>query len=225
MPRLRTPGPGSYELPGNMTIGGSMGGRPTASFASNSKRSSRASQDAGGDPVAYDIEKAGIHLGNKEPICHSSKRSFNRDVGAGRGSFNSSSARSSSKSAGSQRGGPGENDYSHMYSCGNASTQVTSSFLSAMPLGGHVRKSSTPGVGEYEPEKMGSKNHARDGASHMFAGGVKSRSMASSSASGTNVGPGSYDLEAETLSRKGLSSANPRLPAFGSSSVRMREDE
>ena len=144
MVRLRTPGPGAYETPSHLTISGSMGGRPTASFASNSHRANKvSSRDSSGDPGAYDIERSGVHLGKKEPMSARTRRSFNRDVNGGRGSFNSTTQRSSSAPPRSTRGGPGEHDYSHMYACGNSSTQVTSSFLSAMPLGGHVRKSET----------------------------------------------------------------------------------
>lgn len=222
MPRLRTPGPGAYEMPPHMTIGGSLGTRPTASFASNSKRSAKGGADATGDPGGYDIDRGGVHLGKKEAISARSKRSFNRDVNQGRGSFNSTTKRSTSAPPRSLRGGPGEHDYAHMYSCGStASVQVTSSFLSASPLGGHVRKSDTPGVGEYEPNAVANKSFSREGQS-MFAGSLKSRSVSSRSATGDHVGPGSYELEQSSIQKQMEGSANPRLPGFGSSSIRAR---
>jgi len=225
MGRLRTPGPGAYDTPSHLTIGGSIGTRPTASFASNSNRtSSRAAADGLGDPGAYDIERAGVHLGKKEPISARSRRSFNRDVNGGRGSFNSTTQRSSSAPPRSTRGGPGEHDFAHLYSCGNASTQVTSSFMSAMPLGGHVRKSHTPGVGEYEPNQVAAKSFSREGSS-MFAGSLKSRSVSSFSTTGEHVGPGSYELQSGSIEKRMNQTSNPRLPAFGSSSVRSSPDD
>ena len=123
-----------------------------------------------------------------------SNRSFNRDINRGKGSFTSASARSSSPAARSARGGPGENDYSHMYSCGNSSTQVTSSFRSSVPLGGHVRRSNTPGVGEYDPTPVLRKSPSKEGSSSMFAGAQNSRSVSSSSSTREHVGPGEdYD--------------------------------
>lgn len=199
-----------------------MGGRPTASFASNSKRQGKAAADALGDPGGYDIEHAGVHLGKNEPIWARSKRSFNRDVNGGRGSFNSSATRSSSAPPRSRRGGPGEHDYSHMYSCGNASTQVTSSFLSSTPLGGHVRKSDTPGVGEYEPSPIANKSFTREGSA-VFAGSATSRGGDTRrAATGDHVGPGSYDLEQSSIQKQMAAATNPRLPGFGSSSIRER---
>ena len=69
MPRLRTPGPGAYDSPAHMTISGSMGTRPTASFASNSKRDKKANNDSAGDPGAYTIDRGGVQLGKKETIA------------------------------------------------------------------------------------------------------------------------------------------------------------
>ena len=95
MGRLRTPGPGAYDTPAHLIIGGKADTRPSYSFASNSKRDKKIGND-GPDPGAYDIEHVGANLGKKEPMSARSKRSFNRDIGAGKGSFNSSLTRSNS---------------------------------------------------------------------------------------------------------------------------------
>jgi hypothetical protein len=220
MPRLRTPGPGAYDSPAHMTISGSMGTRPTASFASNSKRDKKANNDSAGDPGAYTIDRGGVQLGKKETIAGRAGRSFNRDVNSGKGSFNSTSARSKSPAARSARGGPGENDCSHMFSCGSSgSVHVTSSFMSAQPLGGHIRKSDTPGVGEYEPNMVASKSFGSAGSA-MFAGSLKRGSAANRSATGEHIGPGSYELDKDSLQKKLEGLINPRLPGFGSSSKR-----
>ena len=121
MGRLRTPGPGAYNVPTHLQFG-TASRKASASFASNSKRQGRSGKDSTGDPGAYDIERTGVHLGVKEPMSARSTRSFNTAVNNGTGSFNSTSVRSASPAARSMRGGPGENDYSHMYSCGNSST-------------------------------------------------------------------------------------------------------
>ena len=236
MGRLRTPGPGSYDVPAHLMIGGNTTKKATASFASNSKRGADAKRDLSGDPGAYDIERVGVHLGRKEPMSARSGRSFNRDVNSGRGSFNSTTSRSTSAPPRSQRGGPGEHDYSHLCTadsnanhvamllylptgvcahvdtCGNASTHMTSSFLSASPLAGHIRRSDTPGVGEYEPTHAQSKNFSKAG-SHMFAGSLQSRSSAARSTTGEDVGPGSYELEQSSIHHQMAIATNPRLCA------------
>ena len=93
MVRLRTPGPGSYDVPTGMSIGSNTD-RPSATFASNTKRTgSIAKKDTSGDPGQYNTEQASLHLGSKEPLSARSRRSFNRDSGTGRGSFNSTTKR------------------------------------------------------------------------------------------------------------------------------------
>ena len=224
--RSSSPSPGAYDAAHGETLSArtrrtfntsASGGK--ASFGTFTKRDDK-SKSGGGDPGLYTVETPGVHTGKAETLSSRSRRSFNRDVNQGRGSFNSTSARSNTPPARSARGGPGEHDYMHMYSCGSpASTQVTSSFLSAMPLGGHVRKSDTPGVGEYEPNNVEGFNASKSGMS-MFAGSLKSRSVSSRSATGDHVGPGSYELEQRSIRKQMEASTNPRLPAFGSSSMR-----
>ena len=40
-----------------------------------------------GDPGAYDLERGGVHLGKNEVMSARSRRSFNRDINQGKGSF------------------------------------------------------------------------------------------------------------------------------------------
>ena len=220
MGRLKVPGPGSYDIPDHMKFGGPVGGRGSATFASTTSRL-RKETDHMGDPGAYDIEHVGVHMGKKEPMSAKTGRSFNRDINTGKGSFGSTSNRSSSAPPRSQRGGPGENDYSHMYATGASqnSARGSSSFMSSVPLGGHIRKSDTPGVGEYDPNKIESKNFQKNGSA-IFAGSVSSRGVASKSTTGTNVGPGSYDLSGRSIEAQLSSKTNPRSPGFGSSTTR-----
>ena len=96
MGRLRTPGPGAYDTPANLVIGGKKDTRPSYSFASNSERGKKMGGDQSGDPGAYDFEHVGGHGGRKEPMSARSTRSFNRDINSGKGSFNSSLTRSNS---------------------------------------------------------------------------------------------------------------------------------
>jgi hypothetical protein len=223
MPRLRTPGPGAYNTPSHLTIGGRTSDRrPSASFASNSSRQSKGHGDSLGDPGAYDLEHGGVHLGKKEPISARSRRSHNRDINLGKGSFISTSSRSTSAPPRSMRGGPGEHDYQHLYSCGHGGHGGTAAFRSALPLGGHIRKSDTPGIGEYDPNDKARfmKTSFSKSGSPMFAGSLKSRSASTRSTTGEHIGPGSYDLENNSINHKMMSSVNPRLPGFGSSSVR-----
>ena len=223
MGRFRTPGPGAYDIPSHLSIGASIDCKPTSTFASNSSRSSRSTGASGGDPGAYDIERGGVHMGKKEPLSSRSRRSHNREIHQGKGSFTSHARRSTSAPPRSMRGGPGEHDYSHLFSCGRNSQQVTSAFMSSVPLGGHVRNSDTPGVGEYDTndkERFQSKSFTKQG-SHMFAGAAKSRSLAANSATGKDIGPGSYELSSGSIEQRMAKTTNTRLPGFGSSSVRV----
>ena len=224
--RSNSPAPGAYEVDHGQTVSArtkrtfnttASGGK--GSFGAFSKRDGLAKRDAGAD-VMYTVDTPGVNTGKAETIGSRSARSFNRDVNSGKGSFNSTSARSKSPAARSARGGPGENDCSHMFSCGSSgSVHVTSSFMSAQPLGGHIRKSDTPGVGEYEPNMVASKSFGSAGSA-MFAGSLKRGSAANRSATGEHIGPGSYELDKDSLQTKLEGLINPRLPGFGSSSKR-----
>ena len=190
-----------------------------AAFGAFSKRDKKLGASEGGDPGAYTVENPGVHSGKAETIDSRSRRSFNRDVSAGKGSFTSNSKRSGKAAASSQKGGPGEYDCSHLYSCGSMA-QITSSFMSATPLGGHVRKSDTPGAGEYDPKVPDTGSGRKDGGTSAFTGAVRSRGASGFSATGENVGPGSYEVEQSSLYHQMVANTNTRLPAFGSSSVR-----
>lgn len=230
--RANSPAPGTYDVALQETLSArsmrsfntsASGGN--ASFGTLTKRSN-SKVHQGGDPGQYTVDNPGVHTGKAESISSRSRRSFNRDVGRGRGSFNSTMARSSTPPPRSARGGPGEHDYSHLYTCGNATTRVTSSFLSAVPLGGHVRKSDTPGVGEYDPDHVdGAARSVSKAGSSMFAGSIKSRAVSSYSTTGEHVGPGSYELQQSSIEERMKQSNNPRLPAFGSSAVRSSPDD
>ena len=151
-----------------------------------------------------------------------STRSFNRDINSGKGSFNSSLTRSNSTHsvrAAMDKGGPGEYDSSHLFGCGT-STPCTSSFASATPLGGHVRKSDTPGAGEYDPKEIEGGTGRKDGGTAVFAGTSRPRGASGFSATGEAVGPGSYEVEQTSLHHQMVSKINHRLPPFNSSSVR-----
>ena len=237
MPRFRTPGPGTYESPAYLKISGSTKPSGSAAFNSGTSRSGMMANGSIGDPGAYDLDKEGVHMGNKEAMSHTTKRSFNSEASKGRGSFNSTTPRpSSAPPKKPTRGGPGENDYSHMYSCGKSGPSMSSSFRSSSPLGGHIRKSSTPGVGSYDPgtpsaqpELLSSKSPkslSKDGSS-MFAGvGVSARSRnPNTCATGKDVGPGTYEQDNATLLREAVEKHNPRLPPFASSSKRPDLDD
>jgi len=235
MGRFRTPGPGTYEIPNNMTISGSSKPAGSAAFNSGTTRTGVIASGSIGDPGQYNLDHEGVHMGNKEPMSHKTQRSFNSEANKGRGSFNSTTPRpSSAPPRKPMRGGPGEHDYSHMYSCGKSGPQMSSSFRSSSPLAGHIRKSSTPGVGSYDPNEgmsqpnllssRSAKSYSKDGSS-MFAGvGLKSRTkMANTQSTSKDVGPGTYEQEHGTLLRDAVDKNNPRLPPFASSSSRPDE--
>ena len=97
---------------------------------------------------------------------------------------------------------------------------MTSSFSSAVPLGGHVRKSETPGVGAYNPHGSELLKSPSEGSCAFAGSSGKSRSLGQRSTTGETVGPGSYDVERGTIKQKMEAKTNPRLPGFASSSVR-----
>ena len=127
-----------------------------------------------------------------------------------------------------------EYDYGTLYETGSAtaSTGVSSAFRSALPLGGHVRKSTTPGVGEYDahtyertasaPLLRSAHNYSKDGSS-MFASSSQRRSLADTTRTDERVGPGAYDLERCSIKENLETSTNPRLPGFLSSTQRSME--
>ena len=155
-----------------------------------------------GDPALY--EKT------NNDLAPASCRSFNKQAAEGRAAFNiRHPARPSSAPPRSERRGPGEYDHAAGCKIGVGVSQVRSPFRSSTDgSNGHIRKSITPGVGEYDPH--GNPDHvqakcllrsrhsfSRDGSS-MFAGaGTKSRTpLADELASRTDrkVGPGAYEV-------------------------------
>ena len=121
--------------------------------------------------------------------------------------------------------GPGTYSFRHLYGCGEpkASPQMNSSFRSAVPLGQHVRKIDTPGGGDYTPEPddpSRARSYSALGSS-CFAGGSPQHLVnADTTATGTAVGPSSYEQDHHSIHYWAQSRANPRLPAFASSSRR-----
>jgi len=226
--RAGGPAPGAYDAAVNETVEArsarsfnTTASAGHANFGSNTTRDTKRGSDVGTDKQ-YTVETPGVHTGKAETISSRSHRSMNRDIGQGKGMFLSHSKRSSTPPPRSTRGGPGEHDYTHMYACGSSRQAATSSFMSAVPLSGHIRRSETPGVGEYNPsdkERFQKKSFTKEG-SYMFVGSARGRSSTASTATGEHVGPGSYELGAGSIEAKLAGNVNPRSPGFGSSSVR-----
>ena len=160
--------------------------------------------------------------------------SYNRAVAAGEGSFLQRTPRATSAPRSRVRSaGPGDYDYKHLYETGSdASIRMRSAFQSDLPLGGHVRKSTTPGVGTYETTAgpMGksmnrmSRSFSNEGMS-MFASKVPAtKNLADSTRTSENVAPGSYDLSRQSIGGELARSKNPRLPGFRSSAPRFDAD-
>jgi len=244
--RSRSPGPAHYTEPAwrfmhvdKAQVGPSTGSTfqsyPYSSAAFSSKVKKHQIINATGDPAAYNIDG--------EDLAPNSKASFRVPNAKARGSFNSTSdARPRSAPPRSTPRGPGQYDYQHMYATGrdySSSQKIVSSFRSAVPQGGHVRKATTPrhvGVGCYDvhgnPDHVQAKclqrsRHcfSRDGSS-MFAGNSPSSRtpLADQMASRTDksVGPGSYDLSPGSIrhTARMRAEANKRRPGFASSSPR-----
>jgi len=227
--RSKSPAPGAYDAQEKETLSArsaktfnTSASTGKASFGTFTKRDEK--RGSVGADVMYSVDNPGVNSGKAENLASKAKRSFNREVSAGRSSFNSSSNREKSSKKETTRGGPGEHDYSHLYQCGN-STPMTSSFMSAQPLGGHIRKSDTPGVGSYSPatNSLEIKSASRNGGAG-FAGTTSREKKTNVSATGEHVGPGSYELQAGSIEKRLAAKINPRSPGFGSSSARDKED-
>lgn len=231
--RMRTPGPGAYDVPGWQTMSGGGEVRspsPTASFRSTSARSSAVrSGDPLGDPGAYDDTGAGP----KASLAARSRESFNRSASGGAASFDVRSGRAGSAPRSSARGGPGEHDFGHLYRVGQASTQVSSPFKSSVGgNAGHIRKIDTPGIGTYDPydgplgrsvtHPDGVTSMSRAGHS-MFAGATSRSKSPASRRTDPQVGPGTYypTGPAASMLDDMQSSRNERLPGFNSSVPRL----
>ena len=235
------PGPGTYSADGSGLIDETVGARSHRSFNEGAKKGASSFNTRQGRVVRqplkataavdYTIDHGGVNLGKSEPLAHAARRSFNVGVKEGRASFDSRVKRPHSAPTASARGGPGEQDFSHLYRIGAtaASKGPSSSFKSATPLGGHVRKSDTPGVGRYDPKPhyavgggATSGGNEPGKKSAVFASTTKSaRSSPARSTSGPNVGPGTYNAEKDTtVSGEAARKVNPRLPGFSSSASR-----
>ena len=223
--RQRTPGPGSYDMPEwlNMSVAPSEVS-PTSPFRSRTPRRTALIREDAGDPGSYD---------GKESLAQRSHRSYNRNVSAGDASFLRRDKRAGSAPPRS-RAGPADYSFGHLYETGgDASIRVRSSFQSAQPNGsGHVRKSTTPGVGAYETSvrAMGkamdspSRSMSKEGHS-MFASATPRKEIADVHRTDPKVGPASYDLSRHSMGGKLKATSNPRLPGFKSSAPRFEYDE
>ena len=196
---------------------------PTSQFRSRTPRRTGLVKEDAGDPGAYDA---------KESLAQRSYRSYNRNVTAGDASFLRREKRSGSAPP-RTRVGPADYSFGHLYETGSdASIRVRSSFQSELPLGGHVRKSTTPGVGSYETG-VGAMGKAMDSPSRsvskeghsMFASATPRKELADLHRTDPSVGPSSYDLSRFSMGGKLKATTNPRLPGFKSSAPRLDYDE
>jgi hypothetical protein len=126
----------------------------------------------------------------------------------------------------------GSYDYSHLYGCARGDTKfgpvtpVHSPFISALPLGGHVRYSRNPGVGDYNAEPSAGyvrrkSNYSKRGSS-VFADQMRQHPLheeGNPSQTPEDVGPGKYN-DFVGMRDRSLARANPKLPPFNSSSQR-----
>lgn len=231
MLRLRTPGPGAYDIDVTSRGARATTGNDTRAshmFKSTSAQRGRLGKSDSGDPALYDDFK--------EALSDRAQRTFNRSISSGDLGFQSSSrGRSTAPPSRTQRGGPGEHECGHLFEMGaiasspsstsgrgsGSAAAGTSSFKSALPLGGHIRKSFTPGIGTYDTTSAGSISspargtYSKEGMS-MFAATSARQGLADTKRTEAHVAPGSYDVGG-SLGDEAKAAANPRLPGFQSS--------
>lgn len=175
-----------------------------------------------GDPTAY----SDYHL-DKASMGSCSHQMSNRHVREGRIGFGSRVARCvdasfEDNSAEAKTRGPGSYNFDHLYSCGvqRGSTQSgTTAFTNKAPLCGYVRKSDTPGVGEYRPGRVERTSDSKLGSS-AFADST-ARCASGLLAGAIGPGPETYEQDHKSLSYILENQHNPRLPPFGVSSRRI----
>ena len=205
--RLDPPGPGSYDVPGHMLIGGKSSFNQSSRSGSSGftygspRRKTFASANSYCDPGQYTIDagRSGASTGKAEALSSRSMRSHNVHATKGRGGFNSVVQRPQSAPRSKAGGGPGSYDTGHLFECGRTATTVASSFRSSLPANMHVPKSETPGVGTYEPSAgMGTQKQSPSPVNASFKGPERLSGMPTQKATG-NLGPGSYDLRSGKL--------------------------
>ena len=120
-------------------------------------------------------------------------------------------------------------DYPHLYGCGEASAsqQMTSSFLSALPMYGHVMRSATPPVSRYSPEKPQTKHLGLSSeGSSCFAGRTPQHPMqcAGLYTTGSGIGPATYFTGQESLEQRMKDSKRRQRVEVGFGSSERRGD-
>jgi len=225
-----TPPPGSYDDGVSREDLGHKSARSFNSPASQGRASFWTSQtrqglleNDSGDPGQYP------HAADDFTTAVRSRRTHNWKNREGNAQFNARTPRGDGVNhVGSTQDlpgcGPQEHTYDHLFACGQPCTPLTSAFKSALPLGGHIRKMDTPGVGDYEPEeccvdksfsKRGSSMFATDSIQHPL-----NESELFTQTTDEKIGPGTYEQLDRSIRKKVQDKLNPRLPPFASSAAR-----
>ena len=154
-----------------------------------------------------------------------STQSQNRCVSEGKIPFGSHVGRDGSGEVTTTKcnAGPGDYDFHHLYGCGVRGNPL-SSLKSKSPLCGYVRKTDTPGVGVYSPEKVPSSYSYSKCGSSAFAGQTPQHAVSAHDVptTGTTIGPDTYVQDHHSINKmlRRSQDASKNAPPFGSSSRR-----
>ena len=217
-----TPGPGCYDNNRDTLSARSnrshnlTASRGKASFLTSAERQGVPIEKSGGDPGQYLISTAFLSERSKQShnqMCKEGKMQFNSTVQRGSGIDRTTTPMLCY-------------DYAHLYGCGQeqASLQMSSSFLSAIPMYGHVQRSTTPPVTRYYPEKPNRLDKTISKAGSSCFAGVSPQHLPDGAGlyhTGASVGPASYYQGHRSL-QKGAEDYknNSRVPGFASSERR-----
>ena len=224
----RTPGPGAYDarLPHNSnTVRRTPISKPpsrslptchrtipvqnagSAAFKSSTKRGKDAELTFMGDPGSYDPHTA-TELGTL------SKKSFGKSLQSGAGGFGSTSKARQELVQPGDGASPGPGSYT-IVEPGKPEAKQTSGFASKTKRGQYAKASDAPGVGSYEPILQ---QPAVLGGQSSFKSGAQRFKTTDTSES--HIGPGTYSVEADTITAKASADVGKVSSAFASTTLR-----
>ena len=201
-----TPGPGAYTV-APVATSGSADGRPSSAFKSSTKRGKDAELTFMGDPGSYDPHTA-TELGTL------SKKSFGKSLQSGAGGFGSTSKARQELVQPGDGASPGPGSYT-IVEPGKPEAKQTSGFASKTKRGQYAKASDAPGVGSYEPILQ---QPAVLGGQSSFKSGAQR--FKKTDAAESHIGPGTYSVEADTITAKASADVGKVSSAFASTTLR-----
>ena len=160
-----------------------------------------------GDPGSYDPHAA-TELGTL------SKKSFGKSLQSGAGGFGSTSKARQELVQPGDGASPGPGSYT-VVEPSKPEAKQTSGFASKSKRGQYAKPSDAPGVGSYEPILQ---QPAVLGGQSSFKSGAQR--FKKTDAAESHIGPGTYSVEADTITAKASADVGKVSSAFASTTLR-----